>query len=71
MQHRVLPFHVMLHPHVSLHSHPHLQACNTALLLLSCSMVDIAQQAGLASPAAAEEAVLRMIDAGEVSARIR
>lgn len=36
-----------------------------------CSMVDIAQQAGLASPAAAEEAVLRMIDAGEVSARIR
>lgn len=34
-------------------------------------MADIAQQAGLASPAAAEEAVLRMIDAGEVSARIR
>lgn len=36
-----------------------------------CSLGDIARQAGLASPGEAEAAVLRMIDAGEVCARIR
>jgi hypothetical protein len=38
---------------------------------LCCSLADLAQQAGLGSPQEAELAVLRMIDAGEVCARIR
>ncbi|PSC73531.1 COP9 signalosome complex subunit 3 [Micractinium conductrix] len=37
---------------------------------LTLSLADIAQQAGLGGPAEAEVAVLRMIDAGEVHARI-
>ncbi|KAL4424036.1 hypothetical protein ABPG75_001337 [Micractinium tetrahymenae] len=37
---------------------------------LTLSLADIAQQAGLGSPQEAELAVLRMIDAGEVHARI-
>jgi hypothetical protein len=40
-------------------------------LSLLRSLADIASQAGLAGPAEAEVAVLRMVDAGEVAAHIR
>ena len=52
-----------------LHSQPapYLPRCPALL----CSLSDLAQQAGLGSPQEAELAVLRMIDAGGVCARIR